>query len=250
MKLFSGKRIGQSGGELATAALFSFMLHAIFFTAALFYLQAIPKKYTPPFYEVKLVGQPSGSPELPKTPLAASQPAPPKQKAQAAPKKAALKAKKAAPKTLKATAKKSAMPELARPSQKPVPEEPEETVQPSTAAREAPAGTAGPVAKGESVEVAAPQQDFKFGYYLNQVRDKIGQNWRPPESAKEVKARVIFSINRSGVVLTVDLDKEHSDGNFWFNQAAVRAVQSSKFPQLPDDFPELTLKLSVDLMAK
>jgi TolA protein len=251
MKLFSGKRIGQSGGELATATLFSFMLHAIFLAAALFYLQTNLKKYTPPFYEVKLVGQPSGSPELPKTPLVASQPAAPKQKAKPAPKKAALKAKKAAPKTLKATAKKSAMPELARPSQKPVPEEPEETRQPSAAARETPAGTAGPGVKGESVAVTTQQQDFKFGYYLNQVRDKISQNWRPPPDAKDAKARVTFSINRSGWVGDANLDTEHSSGTFGFKQAAIRAIRASNpFPPLPEEFSKQTLEFSVDLMAE
>jgi TonB family protein len=246
MKLSSGKRIGQSGGELASAALFSFILHAIFFAAALLYLQAIPKKYIPPFYEVKLVGQPTEAPELPKTPLAASQPAPPKQQAKAMPK-----AKKAAPRTLKATAKKNAMPELARTPQKPVPEEPEETGQPSTAAGETPAGAAGPGAKGESVAVTTPQQDFKFGYYLNQVREKISQNWRPPPDAPDAKARVTFSINRSGWVGDANLDIEHSTGTFGFKQAAIRAIRSSNpFPPLPEEFSKQTLEFSVDLMAE
>lgn len=245
MKLFSGKRIGQSGGELAQAALFSFMLHAIFLAAALFYLQTNLKKYTPPFYEVKLVGQPSGSRELPKTPPVASQPAAPKQKT-----KAAL--KKAAPKTLKATAKKSAMPELARPPLKPVPEKPEETGQSPAAARETPpAGSAAPGVKGENVAVTTPQQDFKFGWYLAAVRDKIGQNWRPPPDAKDAKARVAFSINRSGWVGDANLDAEHSTGTFGFKQAAIRAIRASNpFPPLPEEFSKQTLEFSVDLMAE
>ncbi len=251
MKLFSGKRIGQSGGELATAALFSFMLHAIFLAAALFYLQTNLKKYTPPFYEVKLVGQPSQSPELPKTPAVASQPAPPKQEARAAPKKAAPKGKKAVPKTHIAAARKGAMPELSKPSQKPVPEELEESGQPSTPAHETPAGKAGPAVKGESVAVTTPQQDFKFGWYLAAVREKIGQNWRPPPDAKDAKARVTFSINRSGWVGEANLDTEHSSGTFGFKQAAIRAIRASNpFPPLPEEFSKQTLEFSVDLMTE
>jgi len=251
MKLSSGKRIGQSGGELAAAAVLSFILHVVFFAATLLYLHANPKKYTPPFYDVKLVGQPAEAPELPKAPLVASQPAPPKQEAKAAPK-----AKKAAPKTFKAQAKKGAMPELAKPLQKPVPAEPVKPEEPlkeqptAPVAKTPPGGTAGPVAKVQGVGMPTPQQDFKYAYYLDQVRDQIGQNWRPPEASKNVKARVIFTINRSGVVLAVDLDKENSDGNFWFNQAAMRAVQLSRFPRLPEDFSRQTLQFTVDLMAK
>jgi outer membrane biosynthesis protein TonB len=252
MKLFSGKRIGQSGGELATAALFSFMLHAIFLAAALFYLQTNLKKYSPPFYEVKLVGQPAESSELPKAPPVAGQPAPPKQKAMAALKKAAPHAKKAAPKTLKATAKKGAMPELAKPLKKPVPEEPAGSGQPPAAARETPpAGTTGRGVKGESVAVTTPQQDFKFGWYLAAVRDKIGQNWRPPPDTKDAKARVTFSINRSGWVGEANLDAEHSNGTFGFKQAAIRAIRASNpFPPLPEEFSKQTLEFSVDLMAE
>lgn len=236
MKLSSGKRIGQSGGELAVAAFFSFFLHGILLAAALLYLHATPKKHLPPFYNVKLVGPLAEPAELPQTPPVASQPAPPKQAAKAAPK-----GKKAEPKVRMAASKKGAMPELSEKKQK--------TAVPEQAVPEA-APAAPSAAKTESVAVTAPQQDFKFGWYLANVRDKIGQNWRPLEAAKDVKARVIFTINRSGVVLAVDLDKEHSNGNFWFNQAAVRAVQSCKFPQLPDDFPKQTLELSVDLMAE
>jgi TonB family protein len=249
MKLSSGKRIGQSGCELASAALLSFILHAIFFAAALLYLHAIPKKYTPPFYEVKLVGQPTEAPELPKAPLATSQPAPPKQAKQEA--KASPKGKKAAPKTLKAPARKSAMPELARPPQKPVPAEPAESRQPPTTARGTPSETAGPGVKGESVAVTTSQPDFQFAWYLAVVRDKIGQNWRPPPDAKDAKARVTFSINRSGWVGNANLDTEHSTGTFGFKQAAIRAIRSSNpFPPLPEEFSKQTLEFSVDLMTE
>ncbi len=242
MKLSSGTRIGQSGGELAAAALFSFLLHLILLAAAFFVLHPSLKKYSPPFYEVKLVGQPAESAGPPQTP-AASQPAPPKPTAPAAQKRT-----KAAP---KAHGKKAAMPELAKQPQKPSPaavgEMPGE--KPSAPAGQAPA--AGPIAKGEGVAVSTTQQDFKFAYYLNQVRDKISQNWRPPPDAPDAKARVIFSINRSGWVGDISLDGEHSIGTFGFKQAAIRAIRASNpFPPLPEDFSKQALEFSVDLMTE
>jgi TolA protein len=232
MKLYSGKRIGQSGSELRRAIVFSFFLHVIVALAAVFlYIAAVPKLYMPPFYQVKLVGQPA---DLSQPPLK-EEPAPEKPKAEE-------KAKKAAPKAKRAASKKGALPELSRQKQKPASEEEK---------REEALGEQPRTGKTESVAVTTPQQEFKFGWYLALVRDKIGQNWRPPPDARDAKARVIFTINRSGMVLDVNLDAEHSSGTFGFQQAAIRAIRSSNpFPQLPDDFPKQTLELSVDLMAE
>ena len=251
MKLSSGKRIGQSGRELTAAAFFSFFLHGIILATALLYLHATPKMHLPPFYDVKLVGPPAEPAERLQAPSGTSQPTPPKQKAKAAPKE-----KKAAPETFKATAKKGAMPELAKPLKKPVPAEsvkPEEPLKerPTVPAAGTSSGTAGPGVKGESVAVTTSQQDFKFGWYLAVVRDKIGQNWRPPPDAKDAKARVTFSINRSGWVGETNLDTEHSSGTFGFKQAAIRAIRSSNpFPPLPEEFSKQTLEFSVDLMTE
>ncbi len=78
MKLSSGKRIGQSGGELATAALLSLFLHATLFAGALFYLRGVPLKHVPLFYEVQLVGLPADTSVTPPTAPSASQPALPR----------------------------------------------------------------------------------------------------------------------------------------------------------------------------
>jgi len=235
MRLSSGKRIGQSGQEFWTAAFFSFFLHVMFLAAALLYVNVTPKKYSPPFYQVKLVSQPAEPTELPQAPSGGGKPAPPQREVKAAPKE-----KKAAPKALKAPAKGDAMPELARPPLKPTPAEPA-----------ASAGGTTRGATGPGIAVTTPQQDFKFGYYLNQVRDKISQNWRPPPDTPDAKARVIFAINRSGWVEDVNLDAEHSNGAFGFKQAAIRAIRSSNpFPPLPEEFSKQTLEFSVDLMAE
>ncbi len=239
MRLFSGKRIGQSGREFWTAAFFSFFLHVLFLAVALLYVNTAPKKFPLPVYDVKLVSQPAEPTELPPAPPSGvSQPAPPVQEVKAAPKE-----KKAAPKALKAPARADAMPEMARtPVKKPTPAEPA-----------VPAPVAGTTrgAPGSGIAVTTPQQDFKFGYYLNQVRTKISQNWRPPPDAADAKARVTFSINRSGWVSGVNLDAEHSSGSFGFKQAAIRAIRSSNpFPVLPEDFSKPTLEFSVDLTAE
>ncbi len=248
MKLSSGKRIGQSGRELKAAAILSFFLHGIILAAALLYLHAAPRMHLPPSYNVKLVGLPAEPAELPQAPQGASQPAPPKQKTA----KAAPKEREAAPKTFKAQAQKGAMPELAKPKQKPAEiarEQPRE--QPPQPAGGTPSGATRAGVKGETVAVATPQQDFKFGWYLNQVRDKISQNWRPPPDAPDAKARIIFAINRSGWVGDVNLDAEHSNGTFGFKQAAIRAIRSSNpFPPLPEEFAKQTLEFSVDLMPE
>jgi TonB family protein len=246
MKLSSGKRIGQSGGELAAAAVFSFFLHVIIFSAVIVYLHATPKRYFPPFYQVKLVGLPAEPAEFPQAPGGGGQPAPPKQGVKAAPK-----GKKTAQSERPAAVKKGAMPELARPPQKPAPEETAKSAERPREQQPAPArGTPGGAA-GPGVNVTTTQQDFKFSWYLALVRDKIGQNWRPPPDAKDAKARVIFSINRSGWVGDVNLEAEQSNGTFGFKQAAIRAIRSSNpFPPLPEEFSKQTLEFSVDLMAE
>jgi len=243
MKLASGKRVGQSGHELTEAVFFSFILHGIVLLAAVFlFLNVTPRTYVPPFYQVKLVGLP------PETAAPSQvQPAPPQEAA-----KPAAKAKKAPAKAHKATAKKGALPELTPSKQKTAKEEvkPAEASQEPTSAKAPSSETASSGAKTESVAVST-QQDFKFGWYLAAVRDKIGQNWRPPPDARDAKARVIFSINRSGWVGEVRLDNENSIGTFGFKQAAVRAIRSSNpFPPLPEDFSKQALEFSVDLMEE
>jgi TonB family protein len=164
----------------------------------------------------------------------------PKEERKAEPKKA----KKATPKAARITAKKSVMPEFSQQKQKPKPEE----IKPSETSEGQPQKS---TAKTESVAVTTPQEEFKYSWYLTRVRDKIGQNWRPPPDAKDAKARVVFAINRSGWVLGVNIDTEHSSGATMFMQAAIRAIQSSNpFPPLPEEFGKQSLEFSVDLMAE
>lgn len=218
MKLLTGKRVGQSGQELVVSVLFSFLLHLIVLFGALFlYVRATPKVDVPPFYEVMLVGQPAGAPEL----LPPAPPPPPKQK-QA---------------TKKGASAKGGMPGLKK--QKAVPE---------YVAEDEEAGSEKSSKKQEAVAVATPQ-GFKFPPYLAIIRVKIGRNWNPPPGAKGIRAKVQFTILRSGLVVEPDI--EESSGNFYFDQAALRAIQSSSpFPRLPEEFFQEQVVLSADLMEK
>ena len=250
MKLLSGKRIGQSGYELVLAVFFSFFLHAAVVAAALLlYMTVTPKVYVPPFYEVKLVGAPAEIAPLPQaTPSPASMEAP---KTEAPPKKTAkkvlAKSKKAtvkAAKAAKAAVKKGAIPELEQ--QKPKAENEEQKQEAAPARAQAPAAQAG---KAENVTVSVGSEDQKFlGDYSNRITSRIGLHWNPPPGLKGLKAKVQFTINRSGWIVGNPELVERS-GNFYFDQAAVRAIQQTNpFPEMPDDYYKQTATFSVDLV--
>lgn len=243
MKLSSGKRIGQSGHELAAAAVFSLALHILAFGAAALFYTVTPKFHAPPYYTVKLVNLPAGADAA--MPSGAEQPEPlkPEQKPQ-------MKEKKARERKASAKGKNDGIPDLAKSKAKPetknVEEMPEEASGKHAAAQSGAAG-----AKEGVAVAAATQQEFsKFAWYLDRIRNKISRNWNPPPDSKDAKVRVIFSINRSGWVGIVTLVEDESKGTFGFKQAGVRAVRSSNpFPALPDEFPKQSAEISVDLVA-
>ncbi len=281
MMLSTGKRIGQSGQELLTASVFSFVLHACVVAAvALLYISSAPKAYLPPFYSVKLVGLPAEGPGSGGAPQAAAPapaaPAPPPVQHPAKP------APTPAPPPKRATSKqhrlpavppKSGMPELSKATSKPEKRQPETPVeQPREHAASAPvsvskAGTApgtgsaagtgsgtgtgtGTGVKGQGVAVAPTSQGFKDSWYLDLVRDKIAQNWRPSPDAPDARVRVIFRVNRSGWVdaSATKVDEAESKCTYAFKLAGMRAIQTSNpFPPLPEDFSKQALEFSVDL---
>ncbi len=239
MRSHFSKRIGQSRYELLLAVFFSFFIHAAVIALALFlYMAMTPKVKVPPFYQVKLVGLPAES-----RPAPVQEAAPPAQKAETPP--AQPKAKKTTPQLTKAAPAKSAMPEFSR--QKPKPEKPE-TAPEEQAAPSAPAAPSGkPGGKTEGVAVSAGPEDFKFPYYLENIRNQIERNWNPPPVAKGTKAKVEFTILRSGRVFG-DARLEESSGNTIFDLAAKRAILlSSPFPPMPEDFYKDRAVFTVDL---
>ena len=245
MKLLTGKRIGQSGGELAAAVLFSFFTHVIMFVAAIYLVaHGVPRILIPPSYRVKLVDLPADVANLPPTMSGqASQPAAPVVKPQApqvkqkvnAPKKAA--AKKSRPRAFAVS--KNALPELDAKKPETKPAEETAPAQPSAAAGK----------KQESVAVASTTSEFQFPPYLLIVRDKVERNWNPPPGVKGATVKVTFKVLRSGRVGESKLME--SSGNFYFDQAAMRAIlASSPFPPLPEGFFKEYETFSVDLMEK
>jgi TonB family protein len=229
--MHAGKKIGQSGNELILAVFFSFFLHAALVAIALFlYMAVTPKINVPPFYQVKLVGLPAESPPVP---------AEETQKAESKPQQLA---KKTAPKPTKAVPPKAAMPELLQ--QKPKPSKPETAQEEQEPVSSAPVKAGG---KSEGVAVSAGSEDFKFPPYLAIIRDKIERHWNPPPGTVQgAKAKIQFTVLRSGRVGEVKL--QDSSGNFYFDQAAMRAIlQSSPFPAMPEEFYKDYALFSVDM---
>jgi outer membrane biosynthesis protein TonB len=252
MMLPSGKRFGHSDNELAFAVFFSFFLHAaVVFVVLFVHFSVFPKAVVPLAYQVKLVG-------LPENPVSAPA-APAKKEPEAAPvmpkKKSMPPAVKPSRTMKKAAAKKEAMPELGHLHKKPALADrentEEEVPQKSPAVPAASSkGAQVPGVMSEGVAVT-PQQDFKDIWYLNNMSLKIRRFWTPPPNSMGSLARVIFTINRSGRVISIDLDEDHSTGSDAFKLAARRAIRlSDPFPHLPDDFYKPSIEFSVDLIPE
>lgn len=224
MRLATGKRIGQTGQELIPAVLFSTFLHVLAFLTAFFlYVHVAPRAFVPPSYRVTLVRAPADL---------ARQPAPPAEEPVKAPERAPVSKPKVAP--------KDAMPELKK--QKAATPESEYVVE------DKPKAVTKPDVKSSGVVALSTPQEVKFSPYMEIVREKIVRHWNPPPGAKETKATVTFRVSRFGRVMGADL--RQPSGNFYFDQAAMRAIlSSSPFPPLPDGYFQEAMDFSVDLMA-
>lgn len=233
MKLLTGTRIGQSHGEFMAAVLFSSFFHIIVIAASLLIVYTVRTRvYVPPFYSVKLVDLPADLSQI--TPVMTPEPAaPPAPEKPVEEKTRAAKLKPAAPKA-KAAPPKDAMPELKAEGKKKA---------------DAPHRTEGKPQEAVSVAVAGGEKEFPFMPYLAIVRDKVERNWNPPPGAKGATVKVLFTVLRSGRVGEAKL--EAPSGNFYFDQAAMRAIlASSPFPPLPEGFFRDYETFSVDLMER
>jgi colicin import membrane protein len=252
MRLIRWKRIGQSGQELVAAVLFSFVIHGLLIAAVLlFSLIGSSKVSVPISYQVMLVSAPTAVEQT--LPQEAQ---PPSTKPAEAPvqRKKSPKVPTSSARAKQQAAPKSAMPDLgaSKAAQKKIERQPEAaTEKEKPAAPSGPAAPAGMAEKKEAVAVSAGLQNQFPGLsgYFPLVKNKIEPNWNPPPGVKEARAKVQFRIFRSGRVGEVKL--EESSGNFYFDQAAIRAIlTSSPFPQLPDENPREYLEFSVDLTPK
>ncbi len=240
MRLASGRKIGQSRYELAISVFFSLFLHlAVIALALIIRMATTTRVNVPPSYSVKLVGLPQD--------LAQPAAEAPAQSEKPGAKLPLPKVKKAESRPAKPAAHKGAIPELAPKQAKPAPGMQEQTEPaPTPAAKET--GTPGKAqGTSEGVAVSAGSSDPALATYLGAVRNKIARNWNPPPGAAGLKAKVKFTINRSGVILDHPALVEQS-GNFYFDQAAIRAIQqSSPFPPMPEESYRPTAEFTVDL---
>jgi len=95
------------------------------------------------------------------------------------------------------------------------------------------------------VQMSAPG-DFKFHWYLNNVRAKIEQNWRPPTEDRKLEVVVRFYINSDGSAAGINVSK--SSGNSTLDNLAIRAVTvSSPFGKLPPGFSGDRLDINLTL---
>jgi periplasmic protein TonB len=81
-------------------------------------------------------------------------------------------------------------------------------------------------------QIASFDNDFKFGYYIDQLLSAIDSKWTRPPLGNDVKAVISFRIQRDGSL--TDLQVAQSSGYNSFDLAALRAVQNaSPFAPLP-----------------
>jgi len=102
-----------------------------------------------------------------------------------------------------------------------------------------------PGATGLMVE----ESDFTFVYYLNLIRNRIQEHWRPPYSSVDQphsqQVMVAFKITRSGKI--TDIRIEQSSGNFLFDQAAQRALyEVATLPPLPEEYGGRELNVHIE----
>ena len=88
--------------------------------------------------------------------------------------------------------------------------------------------------------IVLENQNFKFGYYTNNIVKKISRHWQWSNTVEPYRAVVYFKIYRDGRVFDVKI--KESSGNEPFDQNAIRAVElASPFAPLPDSYNEDSL---------
>jgi TonB family protein len=91
---------------------------------------------------------------------------------------------------------------------------------------------------------APPEFDCISVGYRGVLQDKLEREWALPSVSAPgpVQAVIVFTINRDGSVDNVSLEK--SSGNFYFDQAALRAVLlAAPMPPLPRTLTSSTLRV-------
>jgi TonB family protein len=85
-----------------------------------------------------------------------------------------------------------------------------------------------------ATQISAPG-DFKYHWYLNAVRNKIENNWRPGTENRNIAVVISFEIHSDGSAQNIKVTNSSGDGTI--DNLGVRAVTiSSPFGKLPPDF--------------
>jgi colicin import membrane protein len=90
---------------------------------------------------------------------------------------------------------------------------------------------------GATSNVRVDDEDFRFAYYLEIIKERVSFNWSPPpvSGGLNVMCTVYFKIMRDGRISSVKV--EQGSGFDLFDRAAVRAVNlSGPMPPLPAGF--------------
>lgn len=90
---------------------------------------------------------------------------------------------------------------------------------------------------------------FPYGWYLSVIQGKVSSNWRQPSSRllgeDSLSTVVSFRIRRNGSIEVVTVRR--SSGRPTVDQSATKAVrESSPFPELPSDYMEDYLDVTID----
>jgi protein TonB len=94
--------------------------------------------------------------------------------------------------------------------------------------------------------VSFADQNFTYGYYIDQMLAMIHTQWDRPALGADVQAAVFFRIRRDGQI--TDLRIVESSGFNVFDLAGLRAVrQASPLPRLPVSYPQSSLAVKLIL---
>jgi TonB family protein len=90
---------------------------------------------------------------------------------------------------------------------------------------------------GASSNVRVDDENFRFAYYLEVIKERVSFNWSPPPVSRgdNVLCTVYFRVMRDGRVSQVRIEQD--SGFDLFDKSAVRAVdRSGPLPPLPAGF--------------
>jgi TonB family protein len=91
---------------------------------------------------------------------------------------------------------------------------------------------------GSTSNIRVDEEDFRFAYYLEIIKERVSFNWSPPPvsgAGEEVMCTVYFRIMKDGTVKAVKMEK--GSGFDLFDRSALRAVNlSGPLPPLPAGF--------------